>query len=81
MLSSAQVKTMLTTAASNDLRTLARVSALELADGVSPAEGRQSDPFDAMRRVRFRNLCSVSDSGNCTSRRFLKKPIRKSTFR
>jgi hypothetical protein len=43
MLSSAQVKTMLTTVASNHLRTLARMSALELADGVSSAEGRQSD--------------------------------------
>ena len=43
MLSSMQVKTMLTTVASNHLRKLARVSTLELADGVCAAEGRQSD--------------------------------------
>ena len=43
MLCSAQVKTMRTTVASNHLRKLARMSVLELADGVSSAEGRQSD--------------------------------------
>lgn len=43
MLSSAQVKTMLTTVAGEHLRKLARISALELADGVPSAEGRHSD--------------------------------------
>ena len=43
MLSAQQIKTLLTMAASNHLRKLNRVAALELADGISAADGRRSD--------------------------------------
>jgi integrase len=43
MLSAQQIKTLLTTAASNHLRKLNRVAALELADGISASDGRRSD--------------------------------------
>ena len=43
MLSAQQVKSLLTTAASNHLRKLNRVAALELADGIDAADGRRSD--------------------------------------
>jgi hypothetical protein len=43
MLSAQQVKSLLTTAVSNHLRKLNRVAALELADGISAADGRRSD--------------------------------------
>jgi hypothetical protein len=43
MLSAQQIKTLLTLAADNHLRKLNRVAALELADGISAADGRRSD--------------------------------------
>ncbi|MDB5566618.1 MAG: phage integrase family protein [Tardiphaga sp.] len=43
MLSAQQVKSLLTTAVSHHLRKLDRVAALELADGISAADGRRSD--------------------------------------
>jgi hypothetical protein len=43
MLSAQQVKSLLTTAVSNHLHKLNRVAALELADGITAADGRRSD--------------------------------------
>jgi hypothetical protein len=43
MLSAQQVRTMLVTVARDHLHKLSRIAALELADGISAADGRRSD--------------------------------------
>jgi len=66
MLSAQQVKSLLATAVSDHLRKLNRVAALELADGISAAEGRRSDLIMgwALRLRAARGPNATIDSGD-----------------